>query len=320
MTASSLRAGERSEPRGGPGAPVAGLASALLFAGALALPLLAPLAVIAPFPLVLQRLHRGAASAVGAAFVATLLVGVAASEGLATAFALILAVPGLLIGDTLARGRGLVRGCQRAFGWLALQIGLALLFAGPRMAEQLLAPLDEFRSEAFAERLRASGLAAEQIEAMGEQFGALAAALRVVYPAVFLIVAALLVLVNAALVRAYLLRRDPGWLEGGEFERLRWGVGMAAGFVASGLLVALPVTRGVGYNSLLLVAFFFALQGLAVVSFYAQRLAGPPLLRAALVVLVLVNPWAPQLLALVGLFDTWLDFRKWAEPPAGEPD
>jgi uncharacterized protein YybS (DUF2232 family) len=297
-----------------------GIASALMFAGALGLPLLAPLSVIAPFPLILQRLHRGAASAVAAALLATLLVGTASSAPAAIGFALVLATPGLLIGDTLARGRGLLKGCQRAFAWLALQTGLALVFAGPRMAQELLAPLDALRSSAFQDRLRASGLAPEQIEALGEQFGALKTALEVVYPAVFLIVAALLVLVNAALARAYLLRRDPAWLEGGEFERLRWGLGMAVAFVASGLLVAAPPTRALGYNSLLLVAFFFALQGLAVVSFYAQRLAGPPLLRVALVVLVLVNPWAPQLMALVGLFDTWLDLRKWAEPPAGEPD
>ena len=297
-----------------------GVASALAFGGALGLPALAPLSVVAPFPLILQRLHRGAASAGGAALLATLLVGSVFSAAAAIAFALMLAVPGLLIGDTLARGRGLLKGCQRAFGWLALQIGMALLFAGPQMAQQLLAPLDQYRSAAFLDRLRASGLEAEQVEAVGDQFTALKAVLEVVYPAAFLIVAALLVLVNAALVRAYLLRRDPAWLEGGEFEGLRWGLGMAAGFVASGLLVALPPTRAFGYNSLLLVAFFFTLQGLAVVSFYARRLAGPPLLRAALVVLVLVNPWAAQLLALVGLFDTWLDFRKWAQPPAGEPE
>ena len=28
-----------------------------------------------------------------------------------------------------------------------------------------------------------------------------------------------------------------------------------------------------------------------------------------------MNPWAPQILALLGLFDNWIDFRKWAEPP-----
>jgi hypothetical protein len=51
------------------------------------------------------------------------------------------------------------------------------------------------------------------------------------------------------------------------------------------------------------------------VAYYANRLAGPPVLRAAVLVLVLVNPWAPQILALLGLFDMWFDFRKWAEPP-----
>jgi hypothetical protein len=39
--------------------------------------------------------------------------------------------------------------------------------------------------------------------------------------------------------------------------------------------------------------------------------------RALALVLVLVNPWAPQMLALLGLFDNWFDFRHWAEPPKG---
>ena len=124
-----------------------------------------------------------------------------------------------------------------------------------------------------------------------------------------------MVLANAALLRFYLARRDPGWLEGGEFERIRWSPLLAMGFVLAGAAVAVPEFRPVAYNVLLVLAFFFLLQGLAVTAFYAHRLAGPPLLRAAVVVLVLINPWAPQILALLGLFDTWIDFRKWAEPP-----
>jgi hypothetical protein len=127
---------------------------------------------------------------------------------------------------------------------------------------------------------------------------------------------AAVVLANAAVLRGYLARRDPGWLESGEFERVRWPLGLAVAFVLAGAAVAFPPARSAAYNVLLLIAFFFALQGLAVVAFFARRLAGPPLLRKAVVVLVLVNPWAPQILALIGLFDTWLDFRKWAEPPA----
>ena len=112
-----------------------------------------------------------------------------------------------------------------------------------------------------------------------------------------------------------LARRDPGWLEDGEFERVRFPLVLAVAFVLSGAAVLVPPLRPFAYNALLVEAFFFALQGLAVAAFYARRLAGPPLLRVAVVVLVLVNPWAPQILALLGLFDNWIDFRKWAEPP-----
>jgi hypothetical protein len=167
--------------------------------------------------------------------------------------------------------------------------------------------------------MRAGGMPAEQIELWTEQVGSMREVMAVVYPSAYIILAALVVLANAVLLRWYLARRDPGWLEGGEFEGLRWPLGLAVAFVASGLAVAAPALRPAGYNVLLVLAFFFVLQGLAVVAFYANRLAGPPVLRAAVLVLVLVNPWAPQILALLGLFDIWFDFRKWAEPPEREP-
>jgi hypothetical protein len=142
--------------------------------------------------------------------------------------------------------------------------------------------------------------------------------MEVVYPAALLIMGALVVLANAALLRLYLARRDPGWLEGGEFEGLRFPLLLPVLFVMGGLFVMLPALRPAGYNLVLLAGFFFAVQGLAVVAYYARRLAGPTFLRAGLLLLVLLNPWAPQILALLGLFDTWADFRKWADPPKPE--
>jgi uncharacterized protein YybS (DUF2232 family) len=100
---------------------------------------------------------------------------------------------------------------------------------------------------------------------------------------------------------------------------VRFPVPLVMAFVLSGAAVALPVMQPAAYNVLLVVGFFFLLQGLAVVSFYARRLAAPPLVRALALVLVLVNPWAPQLLALLGLFDNFFDFRRWAEPPQANP-
>ena len=76
------------------------------------------------------------------------------------------------------------------------------------------------------------------------------------------------------LLRWYLARRDPGWLEGGEFEGLRWPLGLSVVFVAAGLSVLAPPVRSAG-SRLLVLAFFFVLQGLAVVAFYANRLGDP---------------------------------------------
>jgi uncharacterized protein YybS (DUF2232 family) len=314
MGAPTASAQDRPEPRGG--VVGAGVLSALIYAVSLLAPALAVVSLLAPFPLSVARLRRGAPAALIAAGLAAALIAAAFSPLQAFMYLLVLAATGLLLGEALARGRGLLRGCKWAFLWLGAQIGAALLFAGPQLAERVLQPLEEYRSPAFLQSLRASGVPAERVEEWAEQFGTLHRALEVVYPAAYLIMGALIVLANAALLRAWLARRDPGWLDGGEFETLRFPHALALAFVVSGGAVALPPLRDVGYNALLLVAFFFALQGMAVVAYYARRLAGPPFLRALLVLLVLVNPWAPQILALVGLFDTWFDFRKWAQPPA----
>lgn len=310
----SISAQAREREARGAGVVTAALMSALVFSAWLFVPLLLPLSTLAPLPLTLQRLSRGAFAALSAAVLAAMLVAGAFSGEWALRYTLYFAVPGLLIGGQMARGRGLMRGCLLAFLWLAAVIGVQLITAGPEIAIGLVRGLEQSARE-FLEGMRSKGLPSDRIDEMAEQFRTMQSVTRVVYPAMLFILGALVVLANAALLRAYLLRRDPGWLDGGEFESLRWPLPMAVAFVGSGVLIVVPALQSVGYNGLLLVAFFFALQGFAVVAYYARRLAGPPFLRAAVVVLVLVNPWAPQILALLGLFDTWLDFRKWAEPP-----
>ena len=90
---------------------------------------------------------------------------------------------------------------------------------------------------------------------------------------------------------------------------MRWPLGLAVRVRARAAPRSLsPPLRPVAYNVLLVLAFFFALQGLAVVAFYARRLAAPPLLRAAVMAARAREPWAPQILALLGLFDIWSRF------------
>lgn len=310
-TASAARVGERPEPRAG--ALGAALFSALLYGMALKLPLLVPFLVVSPFPLLVVRLRSGLPAAASACAFAAALLGIVFSPARSLGY-LLLIVPVLLISEAMARGRGILRGCGWAFAVLVVQVALMLVFANPRMQELALGPLEYLRSPGFLAEMRAT-TPPDQIESWVERVTATHNAMQLVYPASFVIMAALVVLANAAMLRGYLVRRDPGWLDGGEFERVRWPFALAIAFVLAGAAVLSPPLRTGAYNVLLIVAFFFALQGLAVVAFYAHRLAAPPLLRWAVLLLVVVNPWAPQILALIGLFDIWFDFRKWAEPP-----
>jgi uncharacterized protein YybS (DUF2232 family) len=312
-----VRAADEAEPRLG-SLLGAGVLAAGLFAAPRYLPVLLPLGLVAPLPLMLQRLRGGASSTALATVLAAALIGALFTPGPAAWFLVVLAAPGILIAESLARGRGLLRGSGWAFAHLVVEVGLALLFAGEALAEHVLAPLEQLRSDAFLGELRTGGVPEERVIVWTEQVGTLRAALSIVFPAFYVIGGAMMILANATLLRLYLLRRDPGWLEDGEFERVSWPLGLVAAFVLAGAAVAVPAARPAAYNVLLVVAFLFALQGLAVVGFYVRRLAGPPLLRWAVVLLVLANPWAPQILALLGLFDNWFDFRRWAEPPTEE--
>ena len=312
--AGSPRAGTNSEPRLG-SLLGAGLGSALLFSASIVVPFLFLLGMAAPFPLALQRLRGGLSGALLSGALAAALLAAVFTPGQGLAYVLFLGLPGLVMGEAMARGRGLLRGCAWAFLVLFTEISLALLLASGPMAESSLQGVEHYRSPQFLEELKASGWPPEQVTDWTDKMTTLRDALAIVFPAAYIIFGGLIVLLNGGLLRLYLLRRDPGWLEDGEFERVRFPLVLAGSFVLSGAAVLVEPLRAVAYNLLLVQAFFFGLQGLAVVAFYARRLAGPPFLRAVVVVLVLANPWAVQILALLGLFDNWIDFRKWAEPP-----
>jgi hypothetical protein len=300
----------------------AALVSAVLFgAGALGraagLPGLGVLAALSPMPLALTRIET---SSVQAWLAALLSAGLVASVGSTTAsvtFVLGFALPGLLIGTAMVRGRGLLRGSLWAAAWLTTAIAVWLLFAGSQLVASWLSQLDLLRSQPFLDRLRTEGVALEQVQWLHDSAERLHGILSLTYPAVSVILGLVMVAVNAGLLRAYLRRHDPGWLQEGEFERLRWPFPLVVIFVAASLALVAPALRPLSVNVLLLVAFLFALQGLAVVAYFSGRLVPALALWLAAFTLFVTHPVAPVVaLALLGLFDHWLDARRWAEPPA----
>jgi Predicted membrane protein (DUF2232) len=304
----------RHEPAGR--ALLAAGCSALFYAAGL---VLAPLNLLSPaaFPLAVQRIRGSAGSAAMAALAAAAMLAVLFAPGHAVVFLALAAVPGLVLGEAMARGRGLRRATAWTMLLALLQSAALLVFANDWIAKVMIGSWDAMWSAAQMQRLRELGTAPERVAELAEWALWWRGVIEVIYPAIFIVMGAFMVLSNAGLLRTYLSRRDPGWLEGGEFEGMRWPLVLAAAFVVCGAAVASPPLRPAAYNALVVLAFCFALQGLAVGAYYFRRLA-PPALLIAIVLAILLLPYAGYVLTLLGLFDIFIDFRKWAEPPVEE--
>jgi hypothetical protein len=95
-------------------------------------------------------------------------------------------------------------------------------------------------------------------------------------------------------------------------DQMVWGlvIGIAL------LLLPIPELRGVGDNLVLVWAALYAVRGIAVFSAIAGRVPAPVLVALAAVTLLLL-PFVVGGLTLLGLADTWLDFRRRLTPATG---
>ncbi|MBU2552627.1 MAG: YybS family protein [Proteobacteria bacterium] len=96
-------------------------------------------------------------------------------------------------------------------------------------------------------------------------------------------------------------------------ERLVWIV-IASGF---GLVFLRDWPRLVLVNILMILGLFYFFQGLAIVSFWMKKKALPPFMRVTAYALIALQQYLILMIAALGLFDMWIDFRKIHKAGAG---
>jgi hypothetical protein len=95
-------------------------------------------------------------------------------------------------------------------------------------------------------------------------------------------------------------------------DQIVWGLVAGVGL----LLIPLPGAGVVGANLVLVWAALYAARGLAVFAALTRRVPAPVLLSLGIVTLLLL-PFVLGGLTLLGLADTWLDFRRRLTPVTG---
>ena len=259
-----------------------------------------------------RLLHAGLALAT-----ALLLISVIESTDSAIGFAILFGLWALLAGEVLSRRRSIIAASVAGLAVLSIEALLAGFAEGAAPIEatlrtpQVQASFDQWAAQAELEPAEAKA-AIERVRA----------GIVALYPALSVISAMTIVALNAiALGRVVKRRGAPGFPKG-ELLSLRWPLSLVVAFVASGALLLVPEVQQTAWNGLAVTLFLFLLQGLSVMTFALTRLFSSEAMRAMFIVTSLLGPWA-ILLALLGLFDQWFDFRSRftsVETPAAPPN
>jgi len=156
------------------------------------------------------------------------------------------------------------------------------------------------------------GLPAEQVNLIRDNAQQIATLLINIFPALGLVTIALCIWLNLLAARTIFYRQRLYFPDFGDLakwkapERLVWLV------IGSGGMLLIPYDRVayVGLNLLILCLFVYLLQGLAIVSFFFRTKNIPVILRSIFYALLIFQQIFILLVIAVGLFDLWLDFRK----------
>ncbi len=137
-------------------------------------------------------------------------------------------------------------------------------------------------------------------------------ALLKVYPSLMVVGSALVVWANAILSVRLFSSKGVTLSESEELalwkapEYLVWGV------IIAGFSLFLPVEgiRFVALNLLIVLGSVYLFQGMAILSYFLNRFRAPSWVKAVVYFFVAIQQFFLMLLALAGLFDQWINFRR----------
>ncbi len=301
-------------------------AAALFLMVAAWIPLFGPfLSLLAPLPFIYYAVKLGMREGVK---LAALTVGIIAAAGWLTGlrhvalFAVEFGLLGLVIAHLYQRKLGIGRTILMATGTMLLVAFSFLWIISLSRAQspfQMLLSYLEAQLRATLQSYEQMGLGPEkaaEIEAFGQAF---LDTLAKLYPALMVLGTGFVVWLNVMVSRPLLRARGlpvPEFMPLEQWkapDSLVWGV-IASGFA---LFLASGGLKWLAVNVLIVLMIVYVFHGLAILLFFLKKYRVPPWVRAGIYFLVVVQQLFLAVLALAGLFDQWVDFRKIYRRAAG---
>ena len=152
----------------------------------------------------------------------------------------------------------------------------------------------------------------EQTELLRRNAGHIIQFLTNLFPAIVLVGTSFFVWLNILAGRLLFQKNGMWYPDFGDLSRWKIPDKYVWLVIVSGILILLPVggIKIVGLNILVILFFFYLLQGLSIVNFYFNKKNMPIFIRILGYFLIFAQQFLLLLVVGLGLIDVWADFRK----------
>jgi uncharacterized protein YybS (DUF2232 family) len=267
-----------------------------------------------PQPVLLFGLKYGAGLGAGVLIAALVCLFVLAGEALGFVYSVFAVMVGLLFW-LLGRLRAIeLLVTAVAAAMLATAAGILLYFYGSwgTMTQDLRASLIDNLTVALRVHEK-MGFPQESLNLFSEKIPEIVEQMLRLLPSLLFVSLCLVVLLNVL----FLLRRFPErreqWLSIATFREWKCPEPLVWALIACGFAVFVPASEWVtivALNVLLVTGVCYFIQGLAIVAFFFHKNNVPRFLRSATYILIIFQQIFTLLVAALGLFDLWGDFRR----------
>jgi uncharacterized protein YybS (DUF2232 family) len=269
--------------------------------------------LFAPFPAIYYTLKRDRAVGTAIVAVSALVLALLADPSATLLYLLQCGVISLTLPVFLARGK---MGARSIAYTVAINLGIILLLAGiygaaqgVNVHAQVLKEIQSNISQA-ASLYEKAGIKGEDLKSLQENMEEAGKLIGRIYPALVVVSLAFIAGLNLLVLRkaAARLPEPPATGDFVRFknpEQLVW-VLIVAGFA---VLLPNPLVTTAALNVLVVAIALYFMQGLAIIAHFFNRFAVPRFMRVVFYVVLALQPYLAIVVAALGIFDIWGDFR-----------
>jgi uncharacterized protein YybS (DUF2232 family) len=183
------------------------------------------------------------------------------------------------------------------------------IFSGINLQQLISAEISSSLKQALA-IYEKGGVTGEDLELVKRSMTTAAELLQRLYPALITVMLVVIAGCNLVLVKKTTAKTAVN-LAIGDFSTFRNPDLLVWALILTGIALLLPASpiATPALNILLIISMLYLFQGMAIISALVTKHSFPALVRVLMYAMLIIQPYLLALVAIIGLFDIWVDFR-----------